>query len=207
MDNIIQRATKLLTLTVIALVPVILSLLLVLIVLALAGCGNARELDCLDGCSSEKVREIVTQVEVQPELGAVNQLNLVAGRAYSPSQFFNSAVVLPAGRFVLPTQLLLQRGAAGTGWASINIGGLLVCYQGNGANSSQAGNAFLQRGTRVDGKQCFESGLTANTSALAVDTTGESLLTYSINGGGLSSHLQAQGTTALAVISAQQYSY
>jgi hypothetical protein len=125
-------------------------------------------------------------------------LELEASRTYSPSAWTNYSGTAVAGLYVIPETLPLVSGAAGTGWAYIQLGAVRYCYQGNGGNVTLSGTAFVLKGFRRGTHDCSLGGL----SPLAGDVllAQEGTLTVSVAGGGLSSCLQMGGTTVQAVL-------
>jgi hypothetical protein len=129
---------------------------------------------------------------------APTTLTVQASRTYGPSAWVNYSGSAVSGLYTIPETLPLVSGAAGTGWAYIQLGAVRYCYQGNGGNATLPGTAFVLKGFRRGTHDCSLGCL----SPLAGDVllAQASTLTVSVSGGGLSSGLQPGGTTVRAVL-------
>lgn len=122
-------------------------------------------------------------------LAELETLTLSPSRDYDPSVFNPVSESRGAGIYRLPEELPLTAGVAGTGWASIDINDTRFCYQGNGANNSQAGTAFEYVGAFELPGECFSASLSNEPlegSSLLDDMDIES----SVHGGGVSSGIR-----------------
>lgn len=145
----------------------------------LSGCADGA-----DGASGAKGKDGKDGVVI----AVGEELVLEAARDYGPSEFFDDSVLLSPGVYELPQKLPLLQGAAGTGWASIVVGDLRLCYQGNGGNTTEAGDAFIISGMINAANECHN---TAKSQAklqhiLITDTE----VVAAFHGGGVSAPLQ-----------------
>lgn len=126
------------------------------------------------------------------------QVDIIASRDYDPSKFSPTEGILEMGSYEIPSVVELLVGVAGTGWASLTIGNVKLCYQGNGANNSQVGTAFNLKGQLSDPSlKCHNApkGVSELLIALSEDTS----IKLEINGGGVSAAIRTytEGKAAL----------
>ncbi len=116
-----------------------------------------------------------------PAFGPSVVTNFSASRTYSPSTWSDGHGTIPAGVHSLPLNVVVTAGNSGTGWMTLTVGSIRVCYQGGAPNNSTPSTIWYYRGMRLTGN-CFDSGLTmAYPSLMLPEDTAASL---SINGGG-----------------------
>jgi hypothetical protein len=119
-------------------------------------------------------------------------VHATAQRTYGPSNWQHYDAIASPGIYDIPQQLALFQGAAGTGWARLQLGNYAFCYQGNGANNSHQGTAFLLKGVVHSSIMCEANQAKPFAGAYIMGQSG--VLRLSVPGGGLSSTLQALGT-------------
>ncbi len=130
--------------------------------------------------------------------GAPQTLVLAASRTYGPSYWDSYVGPAVAGLWTLPQTLPLASGAAGTGWAYIQLGSVRYCYQGNGDNATMPGTGFTLKGARVGMYACDLGSLVPVLGDVVLAQ--EANVTVSVAGGGLDSTLQAGGTAITATL-------
>jgi hypothetical protein len=130
--------------------------------------------------------------------GAPRTLVLVASRTYGPSYWDSYVGPAVAGLWTLPQTLPLASGAAGTGWAYIQLGSVRYCYQGNGGNATMPGTGFTLKGARVGMYSCDLGSLAPVLGDVVLAQAAN--VTVSVAGGGLNSALQAGGTAITATL-------
>ena len=131
------------------------------------------------------------------------ELVLLTTRSYNPSVLPVIEAEVGPGIVEIPDVIELVDGAAGTGWATLRVGNLKYCYQGNGGNNNNAGTAFVYKGAKEADKKCDinSPGHPFLQDVLLTFLTARTLdVELQINGGGINSSLQELGTVATATL-------
>lgn len=133
-----------------------------ILILLFIGCGP--KIDRITNTEPDK------QIKIQIE----------AARTYGPSTFSPQEYKLPSGIYQLPP-MLLANGNAGTGWASITIGTIRYCYQGDAPNNNTESTRFILKGRGSSNIECFSQTLKHSDGVFVTDTV---TIVVAVHGGG-----------------------
>ena len=149
---------------------------LLTLILALSGCGK-------DHHTTTVVDRTTENTIVQDSL-EFKDVEIGASRTYNPSSWDNRTFEVEKGFYELPLELEVLNGNSGTGWASVIVGDLRYCYQGNALNNNTLGTSFSLKGQVNNSFECFQKTPLNYGRVLFIE---KGTIEIQVNGGGCGS--------------------
>jgi hypothetical protein len=115
-------------------------------------------------------------------------ITLFASRDYGPSSWNPDTYIAPAQIVVTPpSSVTVATGNAGTGWLTMQIGGLRICYQGVSGNNGIVSRKFDFAKVTFNGGACDSGASDGTTLPPFVHVNQGATITLDVNGGGCAS--------------------